>query len=130
MTPRCSNMYHSRLVRLVIVALHLSKAPVSHVLTLTTQSSIRGVSVQQLQTFLSTPTTWTTILISENSVQPVLGSKYAANKPLRKGEQVRGMFGLPPFSHSASYGPATVMTRMVSSSCPQRDLPMWHRIVI
>ena len=96
MTPHRSSMYRSNLVHLLYLALHLSTAPVSHALTLTTRSSIRGVSVQQLQTFLSTPTNWPTILISAHSVQSVLGSKYAVDKPLRKGEQVRELFGLPP----------------------------------
>jgi hypothetical protein len=68
--------------------------------TLTTTSTIRDISVKDLQTFLATPTNWPTIVPSAVGVEPFDGGKKKrnnqVNRPLRVGEQVREIFGLPP----------------------------------
>lgn len=68
----------------------------TNALTLTTQSSIRGVSIPELQNFLATPTNWPTIVASSVGVEEVAASSNKVNKPLKKGDQVREVFGLPP----------------------------------
>ena len=59
-----------------------------------------------------------------------LGASTQSINPSVKVNKYANCSDYRPFFRSASCGPAAVMIRTVSNSCPQKDLPMWHRIVI
>lgn len=70
-------------------------------LTVTSTATIKGRSTQELQTFLGTPTNWPSIVASSfgaeeaDAISPK--SKInAINRPLKRGERVKEVFGLPP----------------------------------
>lgn len=77
-------------------------SPLSHVVAFTISSSttIAGRSVEDLQTFLATPTNWPTIVLSSVGVEEAEAvAKRRPNpvdRPLKKGERVTEIFGLPP----------------------------------
>lgn len=81
-----------------------SSSLVAHALTtLTTTSTIRDISVRELQDFLATPTHWPNIVASSFGVEPLPseGGAYSkrsnpVDRPQRVGDQVREVFGLPP----------------------------------
>uniref|UniRef100_A0A7S1DB23 Uncharacterized protein n=1 Tax=Cyclophora tenuis TaxID=216820 RepID=A0A7S1DB23_CYCTE len=62
-------------------------------LTLMTSSRINGISRQELQDFLATPTNWPRIVASSHSVERVSNQ---VDTPLLPGEQVKEIFGFPP----------------------------------
>lgn len=83
----------------LILQLFLLSLSRSHAITLTTQSTIRGVSTREIQNFLATPANWPLIVASSHSVEPITLSsamKNPVDKTLAVGEQVREVFGLPP----------------------------------
>jgi hypothetical protein len=85
-----------RILQFFILSFSLSR---SHAITLTTQSTIRGVATRELQDFLATPTHWPLIVASSHSVESTTAKMTAMNpvdRPLVVGEHVREIFGLPP----------------------------------
>mmetsp|Transcript_14557 Transcript_14557/g.24149 ORF Transcript_14557/g.24149 Transcript_14557/m.24149 type:complete len:183 (+) Transcript_14557:63-611(+) len=91
-------------MRKSLLLLHYSlfTAVVHALTTLTTTSTIRGISVRELQDYLATPTHWPTIVASSVGVESfssLSGKKKKSNpvdRPQRVGDQVREVFGLPP----------------------------------
>uniref|UniRef100_A0A7S1BS79 Uncharacterized protein n=1 Tax=Corethron hystrix TaxID=216773 RepID=A0A7S1BS79_9STRA len=82
-------------------------------LTVSSTSTIKGRSAGELQTFLATPTNWPSIVASsfgveeadtaviDGSSSPFFPLKKAPqanaiNRPLKKGDRVKEIFGLPP----------------------------------
>jgi hypothetical protein len=84
-----------------ILAILTVGATVTQALTVTSTATIKGRSTQELQTFLATPTNWPSIVASSfgaeqaDAISPK--SKInAIDRPLKKGERVKEVFGLPP----------------------------------
>lgn len=81
-----------------------SQISTNDALTITSSSTIKGRSTAELQTFLATPTNWPSIVLSSFGVQeadppPAARKNAKANpvdRPLKKGERVKEIFGLPP----------------------------------
>mmetsp|Transcript_8737 Transcript_8737/g.13214 ORF Transcript_8737/g.13214 Transcript_8737/m.13214 type:complete len:188 (-) Transcript_8737:14-577(-) len=82
----------------------LSISSVSQVVafTITSTSTIKGRSTAELQTFLATPTNWPSIVLSSfgveeaDAVENKRAKINAVDRPLKKGERVKEIFGLPP----------------------------------
>eukprot|EP00548_Thalassiothrix_antarctica_P018219 CAMPEP_0194186914 /NCGR_PEP_ID=MMETSP0154-20130528/48848_1 /TAXON_ID=1049557 /ORGANISM="Thalassiothrix antarctica, Strain L6-D1" /LENGTH=183 /DNA_ID=CAMNT_0038906301 /DNA_START=116 /DNA_END=667 /DNA_ORIENTATION=+ len=70
--------------------------------SLTSRSTIKNCSVEKLQNFLATPTNWPKIVASSFGVEqaddsaPKKKQINSVDRPLRKGERVKEIFGLPP----------------------------------
>lgn len=79
-------------------------SPLSHVaaFTISSTTTIQGRSVEELHTFLATPTNWPAIVLSSVGVEEAAADgdtrrrTNAIDRPLRKGERVTELFGLPP----------------------------------
>mmetsp|Transcript_12015 Transcript_12015/g.35131 ORF Transcript_12015/g.35131 Transcript_12015/m.35131 type:complete len:176 (-) Transcript_12015:54-581(-) len=81
-------------------------------LQLVTTSNIRGVRPDDLHRFLATPTNWPKIVASSQSVRPPGdGPSNRVDVPLRVGERVEEIFGLPP-----------ILPLSVSWECVQSDV--------
>jgi len=65
-------------------------------LQLITKSSIPDISPKQLHSFVATPTNWPRIVASSHSVKKVSSTENDVNRPLKIGERVEELFGLPP----------------------------------
>jgi len=70
-------------------------------ITLTSQTTVKGVSAGELQTFLATPTNWPAFVASSFGVEEAEASspkkkQNPIDRPLKKGERVTEIFGLPP----------------------------------
>lgn len=83
--------FRLRFLFLLVISFSLGR---TEALTLTTKTSIKGVSVQKLQNFLATPTNWPVIVASSVGVESAASNK--VDKPLIVGDRVREIFGLPP----------------------------------
>lgn len=86
-----------------LVLLLLSSLSPAVAFTISSTSTIKGRSTQELQTFLATPTNWPSIVASSFGVEEAdaaVGKKKAkinaVDRPLKKGERVKEIFGLPP----------------------------------
>lgn len=70
--------------------------------SISSTSTIKGRSAQELQTFLATPTNWPDIVLSSFGVEEAdaINNKRAkintVDRPLKKGDRVKEIFGLPP----------------------------------
>ena len=60
---------------------------------LRTYSTISNIGMEDLQSFIATPTNWPKIVASSHSVKPVTNP---VDRPLKLGESVEEVFGLPP----------------------------------
>jgi len=84
----------------LLLLLYLS-LPSTSCLSLTSRTTIRGRPVCEVRDFLATPTNWPSIVASSFGVEPAEplspgGKTNDVDRPLRKGERVTEIFGLPP----------------------------------
>jgi hypothetical protein len=75
--------------------------PFTHTFSLTSKTTIKNRSTKELQTFLATPTNWPSIVLSSFGVEEADPSTPRSkinpvDRPLKKGERVKEIFGLPP----------------------------------
>ena len=82
---------------------------------LSTTSKIKGVSPSELHDFLATPTNWPKIVLSSNSVKEPRNKSNRVDVPLKVGDEVEEVFGLPPLL------PLSVVWKCVESSPPPNN---------
>ena len=63
---------------------------------LTSSSKISNINTQKLQEFLATPTNWPDIVLSSHSVKCPSTKDNRVDVPLKVGDYVEEVFGLPP----------------------------------
>ena len=81
---------------------------------LSTTSTIKGISSNEIHDFLATPTNWPNIVLSSNSVKESKTKSNRIDIPLQVGDEVEEVFGLPPLL------PLSVVWKCVESSPPKR----------
>lgn len=81
---------------------------------LTTSSTIKGITPSELHDFLATPTNWPRIVLSSSSVKQSKSKSNRIDIPLKVGDEVEEIFGLPPLL------PLGVVWKCVESSPPNR----------
>jgi hypothetical protein len=80
--------------------------------TLSTTSTIKGISSARLHDFLATPSNWPRIVASSHSVKPSTSKSNRVDVPLQVGDEVEEVFGLPPLL------PLSVVWKCIESSPP------------
>ena len=63
---------------------------------LTSSSTISNINTKELQDFLATPTNWPNIVLSSHSVKCPSTKNNRVDVPLKVGDYVEEVFGLPP----------------------------------
>ena len=63
---------------------------------LTSSSTISNINTKELQDFLVTPTNWPNIVLSSHSVKCPSTKNNRVDVPLKVGDSVEEVFGLPP----------------------------------
>ena len=63
---------------------------------LTSSSTISNINTKELQDFLATPTNWPNIVLSSHSVKCPSTKNNRVDVPLKVGDSVEEVFGLPP----------------------------------
>jgi len=85
--------------------------------SLTTTSTLRGISPENLQNFLGSPANWPKIVASSNSVRssPEGGRPINLEVPLKVSQEVDELFGLPPLF------PLSVSWKCMNAVVPRND---------
>ena len=94
----------------IIIILFITIAPTTlFAFQLTSSSTIPYISPTNLHNFLATPTNWPQIVLSSHSVKCPSFTNNRVDIPLREGDYVEEIFGLPPLL------PLSVVWECVSS---------------
>ena len=108
----------------IIIILFITIAPTTlFAFQLTSSSTIPYISPTNLHNFLATPTNWPQIVLSSHSVKCPSFTNNRVDIPLREGDYVEEILGLPPLL------PLSVVWKCVSSNVDDGLLEFYSKVV-